>query len=59
MPASLHRCDKLEIILASDNQIEDIDPEGLKGLSRLATLDLTNNNLMQVPPTLGLVTQLR
>ena len=59
LPSALFRCMNLEIILASDNQIETVNPEGLKGLPKIATLDLRNNNISQVPPHLGLVTQLR
>ncbi|RZC39469.1 leucine-rich repeat-containing protein 40-like [Asbolus verrucosus] len=49
----------LEILLASDNKITEIDVEGLKKLTRIATLDLSNNNISQIPPELGNVTQLR
>lgn len=49
----------LEILLASDNQIQEINVENLKNLTRLAVLDLSNNNISQVPPELGNVKQLR
>jgi len=49
----------LEILLASDNQIQDVDPDGVRGLSRLSSLNLQNNEIMHVPPELGLCTQLR
>lgn len=50
----------LEILLACDNKVEEIDagPDGLGALKRLATLDLSNNNLKAVPPILGNMTQL-
>ncbi len=50
---------KLEIILASDNQIHTLDVPGLMNTTQLATLDLQNNDLMQIPPQLGNCTQLR
>ena len=50
---------KLEIILASDNQINTIDTDGLIGTPQLGTLDLQNNDLMYIPPQLGNCTQLR
>lgn len=49
----------LEILLASDNKITEINVDGLKNLKRIATLDLTNNNISQIPPELGNVTQIR
>ncbi len=55
----LHGLARLEIILASDNQICNLDPEGLIRTEKLATLDLRNNELMQIPPQLGNCTQLR
>lgn len=55
----LYSLPKLEIILASNNQIGTIDASGLSSLTQLATLDLQNNDIRQVPPELGNVTQLR
>ncbi len=55
----LHGMPKLEIILASDNQINSLNVEGLINTPQLATLDLQNNDLMQIPPQLGNCTQLR
>lgn len=59
-PKCIYELLHLEIIIACDNKIEDIDAseQGLSALKRLATLDLSNNNLKQVPPTLGNMTQL-
>jgi Leucine-rich repeat (LRR) protein len=59
LPNVLYTFPKLEILLASNNQIAEIDPVGLKSLPQLATLDLQNNDIRQVPPELGEVTQLR
>ncbi|XP_052774191.1 leucine-rich repeat-containing protein 40-like [Mya arenaria] len=58
-PAVLYDLPKLEIVFANDNKIETIDAAGLKKLSDLATLDLQNNNIGNVPPELGLCTQLK
>ena len=43
----------------SDNQVQNVDPESVRRMERLATLDLQNNDIMQVPPQLGLCTQIR
>lgn len=50
----------LEIILACDNKIEEIDAteSGFGALKRLATLDLSNNNIGSVPAILGNLTNL-
>lgn len=55
IPNSVYKLTGLEILLAKDNQIEKIDASefGLGALSRLATLDLANNNIDHVPPILG------
>jgi Leucine-rich repeat (LRR) protein len=59
-PKCIYELTHLEIIIACDNKIEDIDTseEGLAALKRLATLDLSNNSLKHVPPTLGNMTQI-
>lgn len=59
LPSVLYSFPKLEIIFANDNKVETIEAEGLKKLSALATLDLQNNNVAQVPPELGLCTQIK
>ena len=59
IPEVLYSLGKLEILIASDNQIRLIDVERLIAMELLATLDLRNNDIMQVPPKLGLCTQLR
>ncbi len=43
----------------SDNRITDIDVDHLKKLTKLAVLDLANNDIGLVPPELGNLTQLR
>ncbi|KAK2143594.1 hypothetical protein LSH36_827g00044 [Paralvinella palmiformis] len=59
LPKVVYNMSSLEILLASDNQIQDVDPDGVRGLSRLSSLNLQNNEIMHVPPELGLCTQLR
>ena len=59
IPASLQACEKLETLLINDNQIQEIDVEGLRKLKLLAVLDLSNNDIQQVPPELGTLTQIR
>lgn len=51
--------ESLEILLISDNQIMELNIDGLKNLKRLATFDLTNNNINRVPPELGNLKQIR
>ncbi|XP_078574385.1 leucine-rich repeat-containing protein 40-like isoform X2 [Branchiostoma floridae x Branchiostoma japonicum] len=58
-PPVLYSLVKLENIFANDNHIAAIDVDGLLKLPALATLDLQNNDIMQVPPQLGNVTSLR
>ncbi|TVK90638.1 Leucine-rich repeat-containing protein 40 [Bagarius yarrelli] len=58
-PDVLYRILTLETILISNNQVGAIDPVRLKLLDRLSTLDLQNNDIMQVPPELGNCTSLR
>ncbi|XP_066522057.1 leucine-rich repeat-containing protein 40 [Hoplias malabaricus] len=58
-PEVLYRISTLETILISNNQVGNIDPIRLKMLDRLSTLDLQNNDIMQVPPELGNCTSLR
>lgn len=55
IPSCVYEIAGLEILLARDNKIEKIDAteNGLAALTRLATLDLANNNIDQVPPVLG------
>lgn len=59
-PKCIYELKHLEIILACDNKVEEFDASenGLGGLKRLATLDLSNNNIKAVPPVLGNMTQL-
>uniref|UniRef100_A0A4W4G6V2 Leucine rich repeat containing 40 n=1 Tax=Electrophorus electricus TaxID=8005 RepID=A0A4W4G6V2_ELEEL len=58
-PEVLYSIFSLETILISNNQIGGINPVRLKMLDKLSTLDLQNNDIMQVPPELGNCTSLR
>uniref|UniRef100_A0A8C1VUZ8 Leucine-rich repeat-containing protein 40 n=1 Tax=Cyprinus carpio TaxID=7962 RepID=A0A8C1VUZ8_CYPCA len=58
-PEVLYRISYLETILISNNQVGGIDPVQMKTLNNLSTLDLSNNDIMQVPPELGNCTSLR
>ena len=59
LPPVLYDCSSLETLLASNNQIMVIDVEGFLKLKSLMTLDLSNNDIGQVPPQLGLVNWLK
>ncbi|NXS49267.1 LRC40 protein, partial [Balaeniceps rex] len=52
-PSVLYHIVELETVLLSNNQVGSIDPLQLKKMDRLGTLDLQNNDLLQVPPELG------
>lgn len=58
-PSVLYRILALETVLLSNNQVGSIDPLQLKRMDRLGTLDLQNNDLLQVPPELGNCESLR
>lgn len=58
-PDVLYKISTLETILISNNQVGAVDPIRLKMLDKLSTLDLQNNDIMQVPPELGNCTSLR
>lgn len=55
LPHCVYELDGLEVLLAPNNRIKGVDATdaGLARLKRLATLDLRNNNIEQVPPILG------
>ncbi|NWI58995.1 LRC40 protein, partial [Calyptomena viridis] len=58
-PSVLYQLPALETILLSNNQVGSVDPVQLRGMERLGTLDLQNNDLLQVPPELGTCENLR
>lgn len=58
-PEVLYHIVSLETILLGNNKVEGLDPSHLLKLSHLSTLDLSNNDLLKIPPELGLCTSLR
>ncbi|XP_074859301.1 leucine-rich repeat-containing protein 40 isoform X2 [Carettochelys insculpta] len=58
-PNVLYRIPTLETILLSNNQVGSIDPLQIREMDKLCTLDLQNNDLLQVPPELGNCVNLR
>nr|XP_021517250.1 leucine-rich repeat-containing protein 40-like isoform X2 [Meriones unguiculatus]XP_021517252.1 leucine-rich repeat-containing protein 40-like isoform X2 [Meriones unguiculatus] len=59
MPAALYDIPTLEAVLISNNQVGSVDPQKVKLMENLSTLDLQNNDLLQIPPELGNCVQLR
>ncbi|XP_046390373.1 leucine-rich repeat-containing protein 40-like isoform X2 [Ischnura elegans] len=59
IPSCVKDLPSLEILIARDNQITDVDLTILNGPKFLATLDLSNNDIHVVPPELGLLEKLR
>lgn len=55
LPDCIYNLRGLEILLARDNQIEQIDASGngFGAMRRLCILDLANNNIDYIPPMLG------
>lgn len=58
-PEVLYETLSLETILLGNNQVSGVDPSRLMKLVHLSTLDLSNNDLLNIPPELGLCTSLR
>uniref|UniRef100_A0A8C5AR12 Leucine-rich repeat-containing protein 40 n=1 Tax=Gadus morhua TaxID=8049 RepID=A0A8C5AR12_GADMO len=58
-PDVLYEIVSLETVLLGNNQVGGLDAERLKALAALYTLDLSNNDLLNVAPELGLCTSLR
>lgn len=58
-PEVLYHIVSLETILLGNNQVGGVDPSGLMKLRNLSALDLSNNDVLKVPPELGLCTSLR
>lgn len=59
LPEVLYLIPTLETILISNNQVGFVDPKKLKTMENLITLDLQNNDLLQIPPELGNCVNLR
>uniref|UniRef100_A0A0K2T2H8 Leucinerich repeatcontaining protein 40like [Metaseiulus occidentalis] n=1 Tax=Lepeophtheirus salmonis TaxID=72036 RepID=A0A0K2T2H8_LEPSM len=58
IPESMYSCPKLEILIISENKITEIDVDSLTKIKRLATLDLSYNDIKTVPPQLGNMKQI-
>ncbi|CAO2600540.1 Leucine-rich repeat-containing protein 40 [Lemmus lemmus] len=59
LPPVLYHIPTLEAVLISNNQVGSVDPQKMKLMEKLSTLDLQNNDLLQIPPELGNCVQLR
>ncbi|XP_004002123.1 leucine-rich repeat-containing protein 40 isoform X1 [Ovis aries] len=59
LPEVLYRIPTLETVLISNNQVGALDPQKMKTMENLITLDLQNNDLLQIPPELGNCVNLR
>uniref|UniRef100_A0A3Q3A6J5 Leucine rich repeat containing 40 n=1 Tax=Kryptolebias marmoratus TaxID=37003 RepID=A0A3Q3A6J5_KRYMA len=58
-PEVLYEVFSLETVLLGNNQVCTVDPGQLIKLVYLTTLDLSNNDLLSIPPELGLCSSLR
>ncbi|XP_032597389.1 leucine-rich repeat-containing protein 40 isoform X3 [Drosophila grimshawi] len=58
LPKGLYELQGLEILIASENHIKALNVDGLKGMPRLSTLDLRNNDIEFIPPILGNLTNI-
>ncbi|CAL8255716.1 unnamed protein product [Merluccius merluccius] len=58
-PDVLYEIVSLETVLLGNNQVGGVDAGRLKALVALSTLDLSNNDLLNIAPELGLCTSLR
>lgn len=58
-PEVLYQILSLETVLLGNNQVGGVDPSRLIKLEHLSTLDLSNNDLLNIPPELGLCSSLR
>ena len=59
MPKPLFDMKSLQTVLLANNQIADIDVDGLLKLKTLQVLDLSNNSIVKIPPQLGNVSWLK
>ncbi|XP_068565455.1 leucine-rich repeat-containing protein 40 isoform X2 [Cebidichthys violaceus] len=58
-PEVLYQIVSLETVLLGNNQVDKVDPHRLMKLVHLSTLDLSNNDLLNIPPELGRCASLR
>ncbi|KAM4739595.1 leucine-rich repeat-containing protein 40 [Anableps anableps] len=58
-PEALYHIVTLETVMLGNNQVGGVDPSRLIKMLNLSTLDLSNNDLRNIPPELGLCTSLR
>lgn len=58
-PKVLYSLGSLETVLLGNNQVDSVDAALLQKMVLLSTLDLSNNDLLHVPPELGLCSSLR
>ncbi|XP_033234671.1 leucine-rich repeat-containing protein 40 isoform X2 [Drosophila pseudoobscura] len=58
LPSGLYDLQGLEILIASDNHINELNVAGLQRMPRLSTLDLRNNDIDFIPPILGTLTNI-
>ncbi|MED6271353.1 hypothetical protein CHARACLAT_019402 [Characodon lateralis] len=58
-PEALYHILTLETVMLGNNQVSGVNPSHLMKLINLSTLDLSNNDLLNIPPELGLCTSLR
>lgn len=60
LPVVLYELKEIQEIIANDNQLAEIDPNGiLKISSTLITFNVRNNNLQRLPPELSKCTLLK
>ncbi|MBZ3886527.1 Leucine-rich repeat-containing protein 40 [Sciurus carolinensis] len=59
LPEVLYCISTLETILISNNQVGSVDAQKMRMMENLTTLDLQNNDLLQIPPELGNCVNLR
>lgn len=55
IPEVVYALGALTTLIASDNQISQLNVAGLQRCAALTTLELTNNSIAEVPPELGLL----
>ncbi|KAH8251819.1 hypothetical protein KR038_008993 [Drosophila bunnanda] len=58
IPNCVYELQGLEILIASENHIKMLNVSGLRSMPRLSTLDLRNNDIDSIPPTLGNLTNI-